>query len=315
MIKEYICLSDIPTLLVTQKGIDNTTINSQIFEEKTYLNSMKPYLDLFATGRDPINQKRLYPDKVDFKKYIECNKLDAAISGTLHLYIGCFEKRLRCFVIDKICGNMRAIGDIECKNVKVFEDYKKGLPLFDFLPYPTLEPKSAADGKFGEAIDKVISRMNPAKETSHILSEHYRTKHGFIPAFVVLQTLSLGDLVSLFSHLSLANRRAFVSAYRQSNAPNYFSESDMRVVQHNFVNINIMRNIINHYQPIFPYISNYKPYMVKTLEDNLMFLKKNYQSSKSVASFTFEMLPLSFSGAECSADYFHKITCVIDALS
>lgn len=321
MEKEYICIADIPDLLIHQKHVENETIESEIFEEKTYLNAIKPYLDLFAIGRDKDNQ-RIYPANVKFDNYLECNRLDATISGVLQLYIGCFEKRLRCFIIDVICDNMKKSGDNKCKNSFPFVEYLNGKALFDFipfnLPYQEINPTPADGGKdkkLKDAIKALIDEMDTSvdKRGSHKLSIYYLGKYKYIPAYIALHTLSLGDLVAIFSHLSILDRSAFVCSYHQTDKKIY-SEAELEAIEKGFVTINVMRNIINHYQPIFPYILNYSANMMEKLSQILMHLKQNYIRSHSEARCTFEIHPLSFKNNSYNEKYFKKVSHVINAL-
>ena len=304
--------------LETNKNVDKTTIDLRCFEEKTYLDLITPYSDLIAVGRD-TNNKHIYPSSVDFNEYLEYNKIDSAISNYLHVLIGSFEKMMKNFLMHKYCSKMKNNGDNQVKDFSWTNDYCKGIKVFDLL----LIDEVFANGKIEKAKPEVIKRrkevldaISTASNTpsrNHIIN-HYQSKYHYVPMFVVIHSLSLGQLLTLFSMLCQNDKNELLCIFNGTKSKRY-SDVAIEKFERNAVRIQVIRNIINHYEPIFPFIKNTEARAFKSFTDLLVKLKEYHSRTVSYSLYIFNAIKNYSSKSAYSLDFHLKIERVIKALS
>lgn len=289
-------------------------------DEKTYLSLITPYTDLIATGRDS-NGDHVYPKSVPFEKYINFGNVDSEISVCFHILISAFEKRLRAYLITIFSEKMRLSGDAQCSRVAVLKDYYEKGSLFDLLPYSqeltsgALLPANVDEMKRRrEVMDEIVNFSTPTstKRPSYIAC-HYLETYGYIPLFVSLHSLGLGSLITLFQMLKREDKKAFISQI--DDAGNHlFNDNEICIFQQNLKTINVIRNIVNHYEPIFPFILHYDLNKISRLCNLISQLKSNLSSTMTAPKILPPIEALITRPNNYNKELFTRLNSVITAL-
>lgn len=322
MNKEYLTIQKQIDHLVNDKNIDRATIQESYFKEQTYLDLVNPYSDIVSIGRDPETKNHVYEKLESFDKFIECNHIDDSICCFLRHALGAFEKSFKSFLMNIYCKKMCDEGDVQVKDYSWIERYKRNEDVFDLVPLGYQHYRGATvvldstDGKYLkriEVLDEILAEsQNP--NPSNLMAKHYLNKYGYIPMFVVVHTLSLGKLLSLFDMLPLDDKISFIRFY--------FNDDNKKVdgmhvdkIEKDFKTLVIIRNITNHYEPIFPFILNYHQNSFKSLLDVLSALKNHYSRCLTLSKVSFDDLHhFSFDSNSYSSPKIERIHKVIDAI-
>lgn len=304
--------------LEKNKNVDKTTINLRCFDEKTYLDLITPYSDLIAIGRDTKN-KHIYPPSVNFNEYLEYNKIDTSICNYLQLLIGCFEKMMKNFLMHKYCSKMKNTGDKQVKDFSWTSKYIRKGKVFDLLKIDevflagTIQPADSDTIARRKKVLKTISSMSTSSSKNHMV-KHYQTKYGYVPMFVAIHSLTLGQLLTLFSMLSQNDKNELVCIFNGTTGKRY-PDSYIEKFEKDAIRIQVIRNIINHYEPIFPFIQNTQIKAFRSLTDLFEKLKMNYKRSVSYSPFTFNTVKTLTSRSAYSKVFHIKVERVLVSLT
>lgn len=261
MIKEYLTESEIIDYLIKNKNVDPSTICNKVFEEEPYVNLIKPYSLLLSNGKNNDTQKYQYPENFNFEHHLECKKIDNYLSLAYRIVIGCFEKRLKCFLANKISLKMAEHGDKEAKDFSWIDNYINGQKTFDFIDINLKEEKN--DNSIPESINeaqierrkKVLQNIkdisNGSVSKTTIITKHYYEQYGYIPFYIAVLNLSLGDLVSLFEILNYEDRNEFICQYK--NKEKKYESAKINKYMKDFIRLTTIRNIVSHYDPFVAY--------------------------------------------------------------
>lgn len=317
MKKQYQNIKSQITNLKTNKHVDETTIILDCFKEKTYLDLINPYSDLISIGRDERG-KHIYLDSVDFNEYLEYNKIDYAICNRLHVLIGCFEKMMKNFLMHKYCEKMKASGDKQVKDYSWIDSYIKGENAFDLIGVNEV----FSGGSLHKAKTDIISRrkdvlkhikkLNTAASENNIV-KHYQSNYHYVPMFVAIHSLSLGQILTLFSMLKQDDKNELVCIFNGTSEKRY-TDIQIEKFEKDAVRIQVIRNIINHYEPIFPFIKNTETRTFSSLTDLFKKLVSFYKRTSSYYIEEFNVIKTYRSRNEYSLDFHLKIEKVIDSL-
>lgn len=263
--KEYKSIDEQIDYLVKEKNIDKKTIVRSVFLEKSYLSIINPYTDLVCIGRkNAVNisdRKHIYRENTDFNLYLNWCKVDEYISSTLHESIGVFENKLKTFLSNTICKMMKNEGDLSCSNYTGFRNYLSAVDFLDFLPLFSYEDLSGniltMIGTGLEArqrtIQKIISIVD-GDNRGNLLIYHYRKK-GYIPFWILIRGLTINELVQLFLMLKYEYKKNFLETYINKEKIN---NKDVFKFCSKLTEIAKIRNIVNHYEPLIPFILSYQ---------------------------------------------------------
>ena len=304
--------------LEKNKNVDKATINLRCFEEKTYLDLITPYSDLIAIGRDSHN-KHIYPSVVSFNEYLEYNGIDASICNYLQMLIGCFEKMVKNFLMHKYCSKMKAAGDKQVKDFSWTAKYCRKGKVFDLLKINevflggVIQPADPITIDRRRKVLKTISTMATSLSKNHMV-KHYQTKYGYVPMFVAIHSLTLGQLLTLFSMLSQTDKNELVCIFNGTSGKRY-PDSSIEKFEKDAIRIQVIRNIVNHYEPIFPFIQNTEMKTFNSLTDLLEKLKENYKRSVSYFPYSFATIKTLSSRNSYSLEFHIKIERVLKSLA
>lgn len=285
MKKQYQTIGAQITNIVKNKNVLKSTIIKDSFYEKSYINLITPYSELLAKGRND-KDKHIYDFNRDFSEYIDCNKIDNAICHKLHNYIGVFEKRLKNFLAHKYCSKMKSNGDKQAKDYSWISDYKNRRQVFDFIKY---DKEYSSDGSIiavtpgtrkrrKEVLDVIKHTSDIKNNSQKAVINHYKDKYGFVPMFIVIHTLTLGKLITLFSMLSQSDKHEFIIDFIQGKRK-FSTNAQIFKFERMLNRINVIRNIINHYESIIPFILSTEQHTYADLLNLLERLKNNFSRS------------------------------------
>ena len=316
--KQYKSFEELINTLINEKNINASTIKPVCFLERNFIDLVTPYSDLLAEGRDSETNKHIYPKNIDFNDYLIFNKIDSEISKCLHILISCFEKQFKTFLIDTYCQKMKNLGDVETKDFSWCKKYIHSQTIFDLVPYR----KTHSNGILVQANSDTIKRRKSLleklqclskKQSTNFMVAHYQIKYKFVPMYIAIHTLTFGELNTLFSMLPQSDQIRFMQLFF-SNPKKIYSPIEIDKFQNKVTRIQIIRNIVNHYEPITPFILNTNDNEVYSLTSLLKELKTNYKCSLSFNTYEFNPPQKPNSKSKYSMPFHKKLWKVIDSL-
>ncbi len=255
--------------LETNKRIIVKKQHRSIIEERSYTSLINPYKELFSYG---INEKgkRIYAKNTDFEKILKIIKIDEEFSTVMYKYIGSFEKRFKNLLSTELCekyleGKER---DITCtKYVQDIEDFINSsnnykLPKFaSNYPYTLTKEGFIKDNynleikknlllhikELGKGIDASGNQLKSNK-----LIAHYLESQKTVPLWVIPNVLTLGELKILFSMLDSGSQKKIAAKFYNIDEYSKISLRKLLSFSGLIENIRRIRNVVNHYEPLFP---------------------------------------------------------------
>ncbi|RGC52559.1 Abi family protein [Absiella sp. AM29-15] len=280
--KQYVPFSDLIEMLKEDKNINVHTLKEKIFKERTYVSIINPYKDYLCLEKGDVH--RVYPNNLDFKYFKKFIEIDDFISTRLNIYIKCFEQALTAYLATTMSNKMLKLGNVHCNDYSLFQellsDQKNQLDMLDI--YHRYQNTKIVKGndlvvqKNREVVEKIIMLGQKKLNMNNYLYQHYKKNHTSIPIWIVIHQLTLGELQAIFNLLKLKDRVAFVNnVYRQRKNNQFVSTFSNKI---NY--IRLLRNNINHYEPIIPFIKNLSSLEEqKRLISLIKLLKINYYES------------------------------------
>lgn len=274
--------------LVDNKKVIRGTIPEGIFKEMAYTTIVNPYKRLICKCYDDANKKFVYRNNTDFNEYVSLVKIDDYISNKLSMYIEVFERRFKVYV-GEMYSNLMKADSADCNDYRLLEKvYNDGLKDYDI--YRSLDSNkkktfsvstipSAKAGKLLsvsefyndkckvmkinndhfcsriETIKKIINLGTKNGYSSNLLVTHYQRSGKNVPIWVVMRTLTLGEALTLFNLLHKDLRRDFCEFFLGIDK---IKSEDIAKVSNKINAIRKIRNTVNHYEPIFPVLYEYK---------------------------------------------------------
>lgn len=262
---------------------------------------VNPYKEFFSYGKNEKG-KYIYVKDTDFEDILKINKIDEEFCTAMYSYIGTFEKKFKTVLFNEIC--LKYINcdnpDYTCTSYvdEIDEFVKTGdmnkLPRFCVnFPY-TLTKKGYLKDTYD--INKKKDVLIHIKELgigfkedgtkidkTNKLIAHYLKKQNIVPLWVIPNALTLGELKILFSMLDSKSQKNIVGKFYEFKENRKIEINDVINFSGTIELIRRIRNIVNHYEPIFPLlIAEIKA--VKKIETSqifkvLKFLHKTFELS------------------------------------
>lgn len=317
MKKEYQNIGAMRVNLVKNKNVDETTIIDSCLNEKTYLDLITPFSNLLAIGRDSKN-KHIYDANMSFNDYVELNIIDATVCAALQTLIGCFEKRLKNFLMHAYCSKIKNNGDKQTKEYTWIDQYLSNQHVFDLVDLDKDKFNGVVIQASKDTVDRRKEVLNIIKNTTTTNSQksiiiHYKQKYGYIPMFIAIHVLSLGQLLTLYNILPTKDKNTFMCDFNR-NYKSVYTDKQIQKFEKDIKRINVVRNIVNHYESIFPFIENTDGKTFQSLVDTFKKLKFNYDNSTLVAPYNFAFNKTIHARNSYSLGFHLKIEKVISAL-
>lgn len=286
--KEYKTLKQQIDYLVETKNVDKDSIDLKVFDEKTYLSIITPYTDLVAIGRtnDEI-QSHVYKESTNFKEYISWGEVDKYLSIILHNVIGSFEKKLKLFLERTICLWMYESGDKSCCDDSGWKVYLSGKSYLNFVKLHEIETnvneiRIVEDSKKNSrktAIENIIKIYNGEIRSTELI-KHYRKK-GYLPFWIVIHELTINELIQIFSIMKYEDKKTFVSDILDVDIKR-ISFNDVKKFESKLSYVTDLRNKINHYEPIIPFIIRLKPDLYNILFSSIKMISNYYKRGSKI---------------------------------
>lgn len=297
--KKYVPVNELAEYLKVNKKIIVKENQEMVFNEKSYQSLINPYKDFFSFGKGK-EKKRVYRNNTDLCEYMKVAKLDDDFSSLLYLYIGVFERKFKTLLFKEICDKYYyEEKDITCTSYvkqidEFFESNYEKLPIFcPFLFYVLCKKGSVKDAyntdkkivllKHMKELGTGVREDGKRLEKNNKLISHYLKSQKVAPLWMISNALTFGELQQLFLMLDLQTKRKIVGhffeqSYRKMKVAHLLSFSG------HLETIRNMRNIVNHYEPIIPFLTNNMK-QAKRIEKTQIFstltlLENVYNNSK-----------------------------------
>ena len=287
--------------LKEEKRIVINENHKNMLHERSYVSLINPYKHLFYYSKNEKG-KHIYKDEIGSSTIMKLAKIDDIFSNTLYSYIGYFERKLKNSLFQYICKAYNDMGDCECvsyvddiTNFLISNDDKE-LPLF-FRNFKYILTKSGykEDNDSGivkkrNLLDKMVMigtkkyelfnnvKYDVPAERSNPLISHYLNSQETIPLWVIPCGLTFGELHILFQLLDFQGQKYIYNCFFENDK---VDKVKLTRFSGYLEKIRIIRNIVNHYEPSFPFIYNdigkntHNSQIVKVLE----LLESNYNKT------------------------------------
>lgn len=261
--KKFKTLSEQRQYLIDSKNLIDDDIIDNILLERPYASLINPYKKFFYTSIE--NDIHIYDDKTSIKDYYKLASLDDLIAKELHYKIGVFERRIKGAFAYILSEKMNSIGDPNAvQYVSVFKDPEiniKDFKLLGFNDFRTTYDKSLKTTvqvnqdtqTYRKKLLMSMADIDDNKKRKNRLFKKYIKHNNPIPFWLVVHTLSLGDLVSLYEMLGKELKNSILE-YLNNNLGNPIFKDTIFKFEQDLNIIKELRNIINHYEPLYEFI-------------------------------------------------------------
>lgn len=298
--KIYKSIDEMVEYLYKSKKIIVDNEDKHYFSERNYISIINPYKQFFSTGRNNKG-KLIYKKEHNFKELLKIVKIDDEFSKLMYEKIGLFEKKLKVIIFDEMC--LKYINCEDCikdKTCTVYLDEIKnflenGNPcprfcenyfyIYEKIAHNSTDKKNDTYnlerkrdllehiyqiGK-GEHIDG--SKLEEIEKCKNKLVLHYLSKNSKkVPLWIVPNALTLGELQTLFLILDTASQKRIVATMKNFDESK-IDNKDIISFSGHIELIRQMRNIINHYEPLLPFLIS--EMTNKKIEDSKLFITFN----------------------------------------
>lgn len=246
-------------------------------EERNYISLINPYKVFFASGRN--NEGRLiYKKQSNFKELLKIIKTDENYSKRVYELIGSFEKKLKNIIISEICSKYVGINDQYCvKYIEEIHDFLLGNSEFPMFcgnfnytyikqngkverikdDYSIERKRDVMLRIYNIATNKNLdgTELEDSEACKNKLIIHYIKKYNIVPLWVIPNALTLGELQTIFSMLDFECQKTIVGKMKNVDYKQVTSEEVISFSGHLEL-IRKIRNVVNHYEPILPFLLN-----------------------------------------------------------
>ena len=261
--KKFKTLTEQKLHLIEKNNLIDEDKIDRILYERPYVSLINPYKKFFYTSVD--GDVHVYDDKVSITDYYKLATLDDLIAKELNYIIGIFERRIKGAFAYVVSEKMNSIGDHSATSyIDIFNSLDEKIEDFKLLGFN--DYKSTYDIRLKAIVDvsdktqeyrkkrlMSIATLDEDKKKKNKLFQKYIVNNRPIPFWLVVHTLSLGDLVSLYQMLGKDLRNSILKYLDDSIDGSIFKDTVFKFEQ----DLNIikeLRNIINHYEPLYEFI-------------------------------------------------------------
>ncbi len=318
MDKNYLTIAEQIEYLKEHKHLTDDELIKKSLNDISYINLITPYSRLIAI--DKVDEKYVYEENLSFAKYIECSRIDDGISCCLRSYIGRLEKRLKSFIADYYSNKMKMNGDLCAKNFSWIDSYLKGNSELDLLLLFVVHKSGTYDSASDEVAEnrkKVLEEIKNfvgSKNFDNYLCNHWLTKYGYVPMYVIVQKLSLNSLITLFCMIDYKDKECFVGELLNKDKRRVTYE-EICQIEKNLSQIRIIRNIVNHYEPIIPFILDKTDQTFPAFKTIVSHLKNYYDRSELCCNINIVGLDfISFDKSSLTSKNINRINSIISII-
>ena len=287
--KEYKSITNQINYLKDDKKIVVDDGDRNVFIERNYISLVNPYKVLFASGTTQINNelKHIYEDETNLKELIKIAKIDDSFSCLLHKWIGYFERKLKSILFYELASlyaenENNDSKDAYCINyandIKVFIDSnysQEKLPIFckQYFEMNTSHGYVHVDYIEGNVYlqqrENVLKHIYEVGTGNYIytdgentktakLTRHFIDKGEIVPLWVIPACLTFGELQTVFNIAPRKVQQMVYCSFIPKEGKTYEDVSSKELLKFSgyLETIRNARNVINHYEPVLPYVSS-----------------------------------------------------------
>lgn len=282
--KTFKTLQEQKEYLVQNKNIVNQEEIVKILKERPYVSIINPYKKLFYTSIE--NNIHKYEESISIMDYYKVATVDDLIAKELHYIIGSFERRVKGAIAYVISNKMMSNGDQTATSyIEIFSnihDKNEEFTLLGFNDYKysysrtskKLELVNERTQKYREYLLIRMASLEDNKKNKNNLFKKYFDNNVLVPFWLVVHTLSLGDILSIYEMLGKEMRNEIL-LYLNNEIENidyndtiFKFEDDLKIIKE-------LRNVINHYEPLFEFIrSSSKSNLSKAINRAIIYSLK-----------------------------------------
>ena len=217
--KQYKSPNDLLEYMIS-KGVNVINKDKALDKIKkySYYSIINSYKDIFKTS------KNTYKKGVSFDEIYALYKFDKNIRLIFLKYILEIETVIKSLLAETISSKYGVENYLVLKN---FDNRVNSL-------------------KIQESIDKIKEEINK-QNGKHEAVSHYISKYGFVPPFVLVKILTLGELSRLYSILKQEDRQSISKEFKISD----------KLLKQILKNMTMVRNICAHNDRLFCYRDKY----------------------------------------------------------
>ena len=233
---------------IKTKGIivlDNNSTLEKI-KKYSYYSIINSYKDVFK------NSDNEYNEGVSFDEIFALYEFDKNLRLIFLKYILEIEINIKSILSEVISANYRI------KDYLIVKNYDETID----------------ETLIQESIDKIQDEINK-QNGKHTAITHYINKYGFVPPYVLIKILTLGELSKLFTMLKQIDRQLVSKEFKISD----------KLLKQIMKNMTLVRNICAHNDRLFSFHSKFlisfkqvdKDYMNKDKSTNIYMIGKSMQ--------------------------------------
>lgn len=249
--------------LIKNKKLKDEEIIIDILKERPYASIINPYKKFFYTSI--IDDVHCYETATSIIDYYKLANFDDLVAKELHYKIGVFERRIKGAFAYVLSSIMKTLGDeTATMYIKVFDDIDNSIEEFKLLGFndynytynrseKELKVENENTKQYRKTLLKNIADLNDGKKKQNNLFKKYINGNIPIPFWLVVHTMSIGELLSLYQMLSKETRNDILDYLNTSLKKQIYKdtifkfEDDLNIIKD-------LRNIVNHYEPLFEFI-------------------------------------------------------------
>lgn len=287
------------------------------FIDVNYITLINPYKDFLANGKDS-NGNHIYPNYVNYKELLKIMNLELQFSDVLYKDIRNFERKFKNVTFSILCKRyVQEQQDIYClnyvneiynfNNQYSIEKNNKSIlkyPMFCTRLFNTLTKSGYIEKDYDsqsrvDLLQKIYClgtglKIDDCKvDTKNKLITHYVNRNRIAPLWTIPNALTLGEISMIFSMLDESIQNEIYCVMQNKtffNKDSKFEYQKLSKYTGKIEYIRNMRNVINHYEPIFPTLVatiNNKAKLIKSsqlvsslelLNDQWVYTVKNNQN-------------------------------------
>lgn len=312
MLKTYKTIDEQIEYLRKNKRIIIDEEDKHWFKDINYITMVNPYKELFSNGKD-TNGNHIYTTNINFKELLNVMKIDCEFANYLFKDIRRFEQKLKASLFSSLCkAYSKKQDDLYStkyiNEIKIFlYDYQTIIDKQKINELPLLCPNifnqltrtgfAPSDFCIESRIDLLKKILYCATGTdsegfkvnqSNLLVRHYLKTCKIVPLWVIPNVLTLGEISMLYLMIDIEQQ---IEVYQDVTGDSAISDNGQ--IQYKKLTrfsakleiIRKMRNTINHYEPIFPVLTENieKPKNIKEspIINTLCFLNNHFEFKES----------------------------------
>lgn len=292
-LKKYRNVDEQIEYLYKSKKIINDFSDNRWLKEVNYITLINPFKEIFAAGIDGKGN-HIYKNETKVQHFVSLLQLDGQFSDCLFWAIRDFERKLKTLVITEMCEAYACNEDGDEKD-ETCTSYVQDISSFLYaytnsdntelseILLPCFCPniftnitkkgtnlRTDRERKFLKENVGVLERIltlgtgktkdGEIDRPKNILIRHYLDEYEVCPLWIIPNGLTLGEVISLYKMLSFESQdkimKEFGETFKVPDDSGKYNYKAFIKFSGWLESIRLLRNTINHYEPVFPVLMN-----------------------------------------------------------